>query len=399
VKRKALYILIAAAVVVAIVLPITHPWRHEKTPLKVLCAGSLMVPFTEMAEEFEKIHPNVDVLIEGHGSIQVIRDATEVAELTGEPGADVVAVADYSLIPMLMYEREVPGTSEKYADWYLKFATNNLVIAYNPQYAEYADEINSTNWYQILSRDGVKFGISDPRMDSCGYRALIVCQLAELYYGEPAIFEDLIKNNFETPITVSKSGIIYTISVPEVLEPKETITVRGSSVQLLALLDSGDIDYAFGYQSMAEQHGLSFVPLPPEINLGSQEPEYVNWYEQVKVKLDFQRFQTVKPEFNGEPIVYGITIPENAPHRDLAIEFVKFVIGPQGQEVLDDMHHPSIVPAEADNLSNVPDELKPLVTSSGEIIEETQHANSLDSVCLITSQPFDELELRKGVRV
>jgi molybdate/tungstate transport system substrate-binding protein len=363
VKRKALYILIAVAVVAAIVLPVTHPWRQEKTPLRVLCAGSLMVPFTEMAKEFEKLHPNVDVLIEGHGSIQVIRDATEVAELTGQPGADVVAVADYSLIPMMMYEREVPGTSEKYADWYLKFATNNLVIAYDPQYTKYADEINSTNWYEILSRDDVRFGISDPRMDSCGYRALMVCQLAELYYDNPAIFEDLIRSNFETPITVSKSGSIYTISVPEVLEPDTAkIALRGSSVQLLALLDAGGIDYAFGYQSMAEQYGLGFLPLPPEINLGSTEPEYVNWYEQVKVKLDFQRFQSVKPEFNGEPIVYGITIPENAPHRELAIEFVKFVVGPQGQEVLDNIHHPSIVPAEADNLSNVPDEIKPFVT-------------------------------------
>jgi molybdate/tungstate transport system substrate-binding protein len=367
VKKKALYILLAAAVVAAIVLPITQPWqREEKSTLKVLCAGSLVIPFRQMADEFEKLHPNVDVLIEGHGSIQVIRHATEVAEIAGEPGADVVAVADYSLIPLVMYVRQVPGSSEKYADWYLKFATNNLGLAYNPDYTKYADEISSDNWYEILTRGDVKFGLSDPRFDACGYRALMACQLAELYYEDDTIFEDLIRSNFPgTPITVSEDNGTYTIKVPKLLQPNTgKIALRGGSVELLGLLDRGEIDYAFEYKSVAEQHGLEFLELPEEINLGSSEPEYADWYEQVKVKLDFERFQSIEStEFDGETIIYGITIPENAPNRELAIEFVKFVVSEQGQEILDYNHHPSIVPAEADNLSNVPDELKPFVTS------------------------------------
>jgi hypothetical protein len=56
-----------------------------------------------MERAFEEKRPDVDVLMEGHGSIQCVRHVTELEEL-----ADVVAVADYALIPMMMYETSIP---------------------------------------------------------------------------------------------------------------------------------------------------------------------------------------------------------------------------------------------------------------------------------------------------
>ncbi len=44
--------------------------------------------------------------------------------------------------------------------------------------------------------------------------------------------------------------------------------MRPYSVQLLPLLESGDIDYSFEYTSVIRQHGMEYVSLPPEINLG-----------------------------------------------------------------------------------------------------------------------------------
>jgi molybdate/tungstate transport system substrate-binding protein len=168
--RKTLSSLTALVMIIAMVIGMSACGRggipQERISLKVLNAGSLMVPFKQMAEEFESQHSNVDVLIEGHGSIQVIRHATEVAEISGELPADVVAVADYSLIPMLMYQRKIPESTENYADWCINFATNRLGIAYNPG-SKYAGEIDSTNWYEVLSRPDVKVGISDPRFDAC----------------------------------------------------------------------------------------------------------------------------------------------------------------------------------------------------------------------------------------
>jgi molybdate/tungstate transport system substrate-binding protein len=329
-------------------------YGQGKTVVRVVHAGSLIVPFDKLEVEFEKLHPDVDLQLEGHGSIQAIRYVTELHH-----EADVLVVADYSLIPMMMYSTKIPGTEESYTDWYLKFATNSLGIAYTPS-SQYADEITEDNWYEILARPGVSVGISDARFDACGYRAFMVCQLAELYYNDSTIFGELIGDAFVHPVTVSEDSGVYTIQVPELLQPvgKEMV-LRSSSVWLLALLDSGDADYAFEYQSVAEQHGLEFLKLPEGIDLGSAD--YADLYARVKIELAFQRFSSIEPEFIGEPIVYGATIPRNALHPDLAAEFVKFVISPKGQEILLECYQPAIVPAETDNWDNLPVQVKEVI--------------------------------------
>ena len=333
---------------VAAALLLTSCGSTEKTRLHVINAGSLMVPFWQLEEEFEALHPDVDVVIEGHGSIQVIR---QVTELSAE--ADVLAVADYSLIPMMMYDVQMPDTNESYADWYLIFATNRLGIAYTPQ-SRYSDTIDSANWYQVLSRSDVRVGMSDPRFDSCGYRALMTCQLAELYYGDDSIFES-VTGGFSPALTVEQSGNSLAITVPEVLRP-EKVAIRGSSVALLATVQSGDLDYAFMYQSVAEQHGLQFLELPPEIDLDSDA--FTNLIEGLTVELSFQRFASVNPVFDCQQILYGVTIPRNVPHPLVAEEFLAFLLGPRGQDILREQHQRPIAPAQAGDPDRIPERLK-----------------------------------------
>ncbi len=43
--------------------------------------------------------------------------------------------ADYSLIPMLLYEVEDPDTYLPYADWYTIFASNEMTLAYTTESA------------------------------------------------------------------------------------------------------------------------------------------------------------------------------------------------------------------------------------------------------------------------
>jgi molybdate/tungstate transport system substrate-binding protein len=326
--------------------------------LVVFCAGSLIIPFAQLEEAFERYRPDVDLRNECHGSIQVIRHVTELHELI-----DVVATADYALIPMLMYESSDPESGKPYASWYIRFATNQLSLAYSTT-SRYAQEINAQNWPSILARPDIKFGLADPRFDAAGYRALMVLRLAEDYYGDPAIFENLIQGRFVIPITIFEWDDYTEITVPEILEPvpDSGIVVRGASVHLIALLESGDLDYAFEYQSVIRQHGLSWVDLPPEINLG--DAEYQDRYGKVQVKLDFQRFASVKPVFWGEQIGYGITIPGNAPHPELAEAFISFLLGPQGEQIMDANSHPLSQPPVCDQPENVPPSLRVFCESS-----------------------------------
>ena len=75
---------------------------NTKTPLSVFIAGSLMVPFDELEQAYEELHPDVDLRVEAHGSIQCVRHVTEIHD-----PIDVVIPADYALIPMLMYSNTV----------------------------------------------------------------------------------------------------------------------------------------------------------------------------------------------------------------------------------------------------------------------------------------------------
>jgi molybdate/tungstate transport system substrate-binding protein len=307
----------------------------------------------QLEKEFELIYPDIDLRYEGHGSIQVVRHITEIGDL-----ADIALVADYSLLPLLMY----PATMENgknYASWHIQFASNQLGIAYTSESA-YSEEITVDNWYEIFRKSDVNIGFSDPRLDAVGYRSLMLFQLAEIYYDDGLIFDDVIAANFNARIQSVKEDSIYVITVPELLESKnERMYLRGFSVQLLALLESHQIDYAFEYESVALQHGLKFLPLPDEINLS--EERMADEYKRVTVTLDYQRYKTVTPVFEGLPIIYGVTIPANAPNQEEAELFVEFLLSEKGQRILADNHQPSIIPPRSDNPDLIPKRLSELV--------------------------------------
>jgi molybdate/tungstate transport system substrate-binding protein len=328
------------------------PTSQEKMELKVICAGSLMVPFTEVERVYEARNPHVDVLTEGHGSVQVIRHVTELGTR-----ADLIAVADHSLIPAMMYSVQMPDGDSSYANWYIKFATNTLGLAYTSG-SKYAGEINGTNWYEILARPDVKLGISDPRFDACGYRAMMAMWLAGRFYQDSDLFHEVL-GEFEYPISLQVENDRCTILVPEIIRPKK-VSMRGSSVVLLGILESGDIDYAFEYKSVALQRNLHFLELPPEINLGSDDFKSLGY--DLRVKIDYQRFASLIPDFVAQEILYGITIPENSPHPEEALNYLKFLLGSEGQKIFAQQHQP-FLKFFVDRPDQLPDDLRYLMDS------------------------------------
>lgn len=325
-----------------------------RVPLVVFGAGSLIAPFDALEAAFEAQHPGVDVRAEYHGSIQVIRHVTDLHE-----PIDVVATADATLIPMLMTEAHDPETGLPYAEWHIRFASNRLALAYQPG-SKYADELTADNWPEVLARPDVKVGIADPRFDAAGYRAFMAVVLAQERAGRYSYFVDLFKDQFTRPVTLFLDDALDTVTVPEVLETRSGshILLRGASIQLIALLESGDLDYAFEYESVIRQHGLGMLRLPEEVNLG--EPDREEDYGRVQVDLDFQRFASVKPKFRGERIGYGITIPTGAPHPAEAEQFIAFLLSPEGRAIMEANHHPMFETPPAMGYERVPEALQAL---------------------------------------
>jgi molybdate/tungstate transport system substrate-binding protein len=345
------------ALMIALLAGIVGCAPREKTTLVLFAAGSLIEPFAALEKEFEAQYPNIDIQAEYHGSIQVIRHATDLHEKI-----DVIATADHALIPQLMYQVNDPDTAKPYASWYLRFATNRLGLAYTAR-SKYANEINASNWTRILMRNDVKVGIADPRFDASGYRAMMAIKLAESVLNKPNLFGDIFSGQFRFPVKVDDKDNQAIIRVPEVLEtaPESHIVLRGASVQLLALLESGDLDYTFEYESVIQQHKLDMLSLPDTLNLGVAEQNPI--YARVTVLLDFQRFAMVKPEFKGEQIGYGITIPSNAPHPQEAELFIAFLLGDKGRALMQAHSHPLFDLISASNYSALPASLKNLAAA------------------------------------
>jgi len=300
--------------------------KKEEGPtgtVTIFHAGSLSEPFEAMEKAFEVKHAGVDVQREAAGSQACARTITDVKK-----PCDIMASADYTVIDKLL----IPN----YAGWNIRFATNQLVLCYTDK-SKYAGEVNAKNWYEILQRKGVIWGHSDPNLDPCGYRALMVLQLAEKYYKSPGFYDKMIANR-----------------------PKEN--VRPKSVELVSLLQTGNMDYAWEYLSVAVQHGLKYILLPDEINLGNYRHD--NFYSQAVVKVTVKQPGTFM-DMKGGSVTYGITMIKNAPNREAAIAFLKYMLDPQGGlKVLKDMGQPPFIPCRVPTeamKASLPEPLKNLV--------------------------------------
>lgn len=284
--------------------------------LIIFHAGSLSVPFQQIADSFQKIHPGLNILREAAGSVACARKITELKK-----SCDIMASADYEIINKLL----IPD----HADWNIKFASNEMVIAFD-EHSRHSEKIGRQNWYEILMKEDVAYGRSDPNSDPCGYRGVLVADLASDYYQLPELKEELLDKD------------------KEYIRPKET--------DLLALLQTETIDYMFIYRSVAEQHGLNYILLPDSINL--KKPELAGYYQTAEVDIHGSKpgdFFTQQ----GEPMVYGVTLCKDAPNKEAAMEFLKFLLNEnKGMKIMEKNGQPSVIPSYTKTHDKLPDELK-----------------------------------------
>jgi molybdate/tungstate transport system substrate-binding protein len=283
-----------------------HAWLEPsvKGDVIIFHAGSLTVPLAKIEKEFEAKYPGVDVKREAGGSTKMARMISEL----GKP-ADIMASADY----MVINKSLIPG----FASWNVRFATNQLVLCYTDK-SKFANKINKDNWYKILTEKGVQWGHSDPNLDPCGYRSLMVMKLAAIFYKKPGLYEKLIANR-----------------------PKEN--VRPKSVELVSMLQTGHLDYAWEYLSVAVQHKLKYVKLPDKINLGSYK--YDDFYKQAKVEVSGKKPGT-KVTRVGKSCTYGVTLIKDAPNKVAAVAFLQYMLSPDhGLKILKELGQPPFNPA------------------------------------------------------
>jgi molybdate/tungstate transport system substrate-binding protein len=269
---------------------------HAQSPQVVIIdrAATLTLPFDALA----KTLPQLECRRRSAGSRFLLHSDVDLHQ-----PVDVLAIADVSL-----FENPVGPAQTARFPWWSIFANNEIGIAYTDK-SKSADKINAQNWPQTLLDPGVQTAYADPESDPEGYNTVIAWTLAESYYHLPGFAAKL------------RAAI-----------PQKNI--RGDSTQLLALLSAGEVDYAWEYRSVAEQHHLKFLRLPKEINLS--DPALVATYKTACIDLHHTspNGEKVAQPKCGQPILYAVAIAADAPHPEAAAQFVKALYSDAGQNAL-----------------------------------------------------------------
>ncbi len=283
--------------------------------LVVFHAGSLSVPVRKLSEAFESANPGVRVLAEAAGSLHSARKITDL-----DRTCDIMLSADHIVVSSMLIPR--------YASWNIRFATNEIVIAYRPESA-YSSIFREENWPDILLKRDVIIGRADPDADPCGYRTVFAARLAEEYYGRPGLADSLLS--------------------------KDTEYIRPKEVDLVALTETGVIDYMFQYRSVAIQHGFKYLELPDEINLSS--PDMKERYDQATFMIP-GKTPGMRTMVRGDYISYSGTVLDNAPQKDLAMKFFAFMLSDEGRAIFIECGQEPLIPAIADDQAAVPSSLR-----------------------------------------
>jgi len=273
--------------------------------LVIFLAASLAKPVQPILDDFAARTGTV-VQRESGASLEHVRKITELHRVP-----DILWLADADVFPQMLVPR--------YAGWYAEIARNRMVVAYTPK-SKHANEIDASTWTDILRRNDVEVGRTDPDLAPVGYRTLLVFQLAERYYGSPGLAKQLLDH----------------------APPRN---MRPNAAALAALLAAGELDYIYEYQSVAESNGFRFVQLPAAIDLG--DPAHAAQYATASVTVRGASKGSTAT-MTGEPILYGVTVPAAAPHRAAALRFLEFltsqpVVARLRAAHVDMLEHPVVV--------------------------------------------------------
>ena len=287
--------------------------------VNVLYAGSLIsVMETKVGPALS--HLGYGYKGEGHGSIQ---DANMIID--GQRFPDVfISVGEQPITKLI---ENNPSLAKRY----LGFASDELVIAYNPKSHYAADfekvKTGSIPWYQVLAKPGIKFLRSDPLLDPKGCFTVIATKLAGILYHNSRLSPSILKGERNQ----------------DQMRPEEL---------LLTLLETGEADAIPAYKHEAIERGFSLISLPPQINLG--DPAFASYYKQASCtqldgSLNF-----------GKPIVFDITIPRTVRNTEGAIQFVKFLFSDQGKKIFENDGFKLLPLTAGGNKTAIPQEISVL---------------------------------------
>src|SRR6266446_54973 len=212
--------------------------------------------------------------------------------VSGELRPDVYISSDANQMKLLFG----PAENER-ARWYMTILRSRTALLYSPR-SRFTDDFEAARtgrlpWYEVLQRPGLVLKRPDPTVDSGGYRAIFVFELAEKHYRIPGL-------------------------------KARTIGIDNNESQYFdrtkdyPLLRNGSIDATVQFVTNALVGGVPYIDLPEEVD--QSDPARADWY--ATVTYTNPRGQA----FQGAAASYGVTIPAAVENAAGAEAFVRFLL-------------------------------------------------------------------------
>ncbi len=306
-KRSLLAGILLVVIVVSAVAVLSLRNTSESRVVNVCSAGSISLPVKVLSENYARSH-NIEVHVRIGGSLDLVRGVSELGL-----DCDVLVVADYRLIPEYLY----PAGK---ADWYAVFASNEMVIAWG-------NHTSPPGGYKAILEEiaGGKatLGISDPNRDPCGYRAIGVIGLVALHDNDTRLLDDIVVRGIPGSHYEAVNGTLR-VYIPSSYTPRDPLVVRPRSIELIALLQEGAVDYALLYKNEAVQHHLNYVELPGWASLSREDMN--NYYSKVVVVV-LSGSKDAKA-IAMHSIAYGLTTIKGSGNQ--AVDLAKYILENSG---------------------------------------------------------------------
>lgn len=252
--------------------------------------------------------------------------------ISGELKPDVYISSDANQMKLLFG----PDENQR-VRWYTTILRSRTALLYSPR-SRFADDFEAARtgrlaWYELLLRPGLVLKRPDPTVDSGGYRAIFVFELAEKHYGIPGLKQRIIgRDNDESQY------FDRTKDYP--------------------LLRNGRIDATVQFVTNALVGGVPYINLPEEVD--QSDPALAAWY--ATVSYTNPRGQT----FQGAPAFYGVTILTAAENTAGAEAFVRFFLS---EPSLNKLERAGFLRADivaAGDVNAIPSSLRSLVRERSE---------------------------------
>jgi molybdate/tungstate transport system substrate-binding protein len=221
--------------------------------------------------------------------------------VSGELKPDVYVSSDANVMELVMG----PANNDR-ARWYLPILRSRTVIMHGTQ-TRFNNDIEAVRagklpWYMLMQRPGLVLRRPNPALDSGGYRAIFVFDLAERLYKLPGLKQRVLGDDNNESQYFDRT--------------KEFPLIR-----------AGIIDVFVTYITNPLVEGLPFLDLPEEID--QSNPSMQNWY--ATASYTNPRGQT----FHGTYAAYAVTIPVAAANPTEAEAFVRLILSERGMTMFE----------------------------------------------------------------